>query len=79
MKCDRCGAETRVRHLLAIPRVESDPWDNLHTVPGSAHVLWVCSRCNGGSPAQKPQRTTDAWGACLICGWSDVRCHCDDI
>ncbi len=36
MKCDRCGAETRVRQMLAVPRVESDPWDNLHTVPDSA-------------------------------------------
>ena len=79
MKCDRCGAETPVRHLLAIPRVESDPPDNLHTVPDSAPVLLVCNRCNGGRPAQKPQRTTDAWGTCLICGLSGVRCHCDDI
>ena len=79
MKCDLCGAETRVRHLLAVPRVESDPWDNIYTVPASAQVLWVCNRCNGARPAQKPQRRTDARGACLICGWSDVRCHCDDI
>ena len=35
MKCDQCGAETRVRHLLAVPRVASDPRDNLHAVPGS--------------------------------------------
>ena len=79
MKCDRCGAETRVRHLLAIPRVASDPRANLYTVPDSAHVLWTCSRCNGNRPAQKPLRRTDARGACLICGWSDVRCRCDDI
>ena len=39
MKCDRYGAETRIRHLLAVPRVESDPWENLHAVPDSAHVL----------------------------------------
>ena len=32
MKCDQCGAETRVRHLLAIPCVASDPRDNLHSV-----------------------------------------------
>ena len=79
MKCDRCGAEARARNLLAIPRVESGPWDNLHSVSVSAHVLWICSRCNGGRPAQKPLRRTDAWGSCLVCGWSDVRCRCDEI
>ena len=79
MKCDRCGAETRVRQMLAVPRVESDPWDNLHTVPDSVHALWVCTRCNGARPAQKPLKRTDARGACVICGWSDDRCRCDDI
>ena len=83
MRCDQCGAEARVRHKLIIPRVESDPWDNLFIVPNSAHYfLWVSGRCSAGTPSRAAESSNSRAAKdpyCPHCGWNDVRCHCDGL
>ena len=82
MRCDQCGAEARVRHKLIIPRVESDPWDNLFTVLNSAHVLGLCGRCSRSALSRAAESSNSRAAKdpfCPHCGWNDVRCHCDGI
>ncbi|MDE0201442.1 MAG: hypothetical protein OXK73_03290 [Rhodospirillaceae bacterium] len=55
-RCDQCGETVIRRTRWQVPRIESDAFDNLYTVPGAVVSLWLCDRCAGPNPPRPAER-----------------------